>query len=766
MTQQLKKTALYCRLSKDDERQGESLSIETQKSMLVRYAQENGLIPYEIYVDDGYSGLNFDRPDFQRMIDDVATGKIGVVVVKDLSRFGRDHIVVGQYQELYFPSKKVRFIALNDGIDTLNSHSTDYAALKNVINEFYSRDTSRKIKAAFRSRAKDGKYHSKTAPFGYLKDPDNHNHLIPDPETAPVVVKIYDLVLKGWGNHRIRDYLRETKVPVPSWYMHIRGIEDKSHMFPDEESKYIWRPDTLRLLIRNRVYCGDCVLCKSDTVFKTKKHFKTDEADWITVENTHEPIVSRETWERANELVAVKRREYKETLKDDLNIFSGLLKCADCGKALSRRKYGSNSSHMIYVCGTYATYGSHMLLTGFDAPRLKRLYFGRKLKDHNLLQAITRVNRPYKDNKYGYVIDFANIKKNFEETNEAYLRELNRFNDPNEVGAGNETDTFKQVIEDPAALISQMQEVQQVLFNYTTDNAEVFSSEISTIEDKQELLRLKKVLVAARDCCNLVRTFGDEALKEAFAKMELTKLPMLISEVQHHIDNINQKEMFASDDTTKLLVNEAMEDITFNFSKISEEELKLVGGKDAVTEKYKRTVRAFTENIDPDDPEYITLQEAFLQRFKEHGFTPKSITEIEEQGKELDEIIKKLNELQQKNIVLLRKYNGDAKFARVHKRIREENAIRKAAHKEPIVSDFDMSIMNVLLSIKADIDQKVYDKNDILKKDAYFEQTVMNQIKEGMDKLGITNKREDRKFIQSRITRQYLNQYNATYAVA
>lgn len=228
MTQQLKTTALYCRLSKDDERQGESLSIETQKSMLVRYAQENGLLPYEIYVDDGYSGLNFERPSFQRMIDDVAVGKIGVVVVKDLSRFGRDHIVVGQYQEIYFPSKKVRFIALNDGIDTVNSHTTDYAALKNVINEFYSRDTSRKIKAAFRARAKDGKYHAKAAPFGYLKDPNDHNHLIPDPETAPIVAKIYDLVLKGWGNYRIRDYLRETKVPVPSWYQHIRGVEDKS----------------------------------------------------------------------------------------------------------------------------------------------------------------------------------------------------------------------------------------------------------------------------------------------------------------------------------------------------------------------------------------------------------------------------------------------------------------------------------------------------------------------------------------------------------
>ena len=359
MTQQLKTTALYCRLSKDDERQGESLSIETQKSMLVRYAQENGLLPYEIYVDDGYSGLNFERPSFQRMIDDVAVGKIGVVVVKDLSRFGRDHIVVGQYQEIYFPSKKVRFIALNDGIDTVNSHTTDYAALKNVINEFYSRDTSRKIKAAFRARAKDGKYHAKAAPFGYLKDPNDHNHLIPDPETAPIVAKIYDLVLKGWGNHRIRDYLRETKVPVPSWYQHIRGVEDKSHMFPDEDSKYIWRPDTLRLLIRNRVYCGDCVLCKSDTIFKTKQHFKTDEKEWITVENTHEAIVSREVWERANELIAVKRREYRKTLTGDLNIFSGLLKCADCGKALSRRKYGSNSGHMIYVCGTYATYGSH-----------------------------------------------------------------------------------------------------------------------------------------------------------------------------------------------------------------------------------------------------------------------------------------------------------------------------------------------------------------------------------------------------------------------
>ena len=172
----------------------------------------------------------------------------------------------------------------------------------------------------------------------------------------------------------------------------------------------------------------------------------------------------------------------------------------------------------------------NMLLTGFDAPRLKRLYLGRKLKDHNLLQAITRVNRPYKENRYGYVVDFADIKKNFEETNELYLKELNRFNDPNEVGEGNELDTFNQVIENPTELIQQMKEAQQVLFKYTTDNAEEFSREISVIEDKYELLELKKVLINVRDCCNLVRTFGDAELKATFSKMELTRLPSLISE--------------------------------------------------------------------------------------------------------------------------------------------------------------------------------------------------------------------------------------------
>lgn len=406
----------------------------------------------------------------------------------------------------------------------------------------------------------------------------------------------------------------------------------------------------------------------------------------------------------------------------------------------------------------------NMLLTGFDAPRLKRLYFGRKLKDHNLLQALTRVNRPYKDNRYGYVIDFANIKRNFEETNEAYLKELNRFNNPDEVEGNHTTDTFSQVIEDPDELIRQMRDVRQTLFDYTTNNVEEFSSEISSIEDKQVLLDLKKTLISAKDCANIVRTFGDNDLKEAFGKLEITKLPDMLKEVQHHIDIINQKEAFAVSDETKQLVNEAMQDIRFNFSKIGEEEMKMIAGGRELQDKWSVAIRKFTENTDPDDPEYITLRDAFMQRFKEHGFVVDSIAKFNQESKELDEIIERLVKLQESNNRLLKKYNGDTKFANVHKRIREENKRRFAEHKAAIFSYYDDNIVAILTDIKSEIDQKVYDRNDILKKDEYFEMTVMTEIAQALYNYPtIEPQMEDFSFIQTRIARQYINQYNATY---
>lgn len=405
----------------------------------------------------------------------------------------------------------------------------------------------------------------------------------------------------------------------------------------------------------------------------------------------------------------------------------------------------------------------NMLLTGFDAPRLKRLYFGRKLKDHNLLQAITRVNRPYGDNRYGYVIDFADIKRNFDETNAAYLAELNRFNDPNEVGTGNEMDILNQVLEDPAEIIKRINQAHQTLFNYPLDNAEEFSMEISIIEDKETLLEIKKALVELRDCYNIAKTFGNEDLKVALTSVDVSKIKDILSEVQRHINIINQREAIIGGDTMRMMVNEAMQEITFNFTKIGEEELKLVSGGVELNEKLQKTIRKFAENIDQEDPEYITLREAFHERFREHGFTPRTMDDFNAYSKAMDEILEKLAELQKKNNALLRRYNGDAKYARVHKRIREESARRKREGKPAILSEYDESIVSSLKMIKDIIDQKVYDRNDILKKDAYFEKTVMTEITTGMNVLGINTGRDDRLFIQSRITKQYLAQYREKY---
>lgn len=409
----------------------------------------------------------------------------------------------------------------------------------------------------------------------------------------------------------------------------------------------------------------------------------------------------------------------------------------------------------------------NMLLTGFDAPRLKRLYFGRKLKDHNLLQAITRVNRPYPGMRYGFVIDFADIKRNFKETNEAYLRELNRFNDVDETGKEAATDTFTQVIEDKEEIVNQMKKIRQTLFDYSYDNAEEFSSEISTEEDKAVLLDLKQALESAKNMANLVRTFGDEDMKEQFAKLEITKLPQLLSEVQRRIGIINQKEAFSNNDEMKTLINEAMMDIEFTFSKIGQEEMRLISGGAELKEKWQRTIASFTQNFDQEDPEFMSLRDAFMERFKEHGFVIDTIAKFNEETQALDDIVKRLQDLQKRNNVLLKKYKGDEKFARVHKRIREVNKQRKEKGQKPMFSFLDEEIAVILNIIKEDVDAKIYDRNDILKKDAYFGRTVMALINGCLYHFPqIKPEMEDYKFIQTRISQQYINQYNATYGIA
>ena len=343
------RTALYCRLSKDDMLQGDSESIKTQKAMLTQYAKEHGFLIVEVYVDDGWSGLNFQRPDFNRMLDDIEAGKIDVVITKDLSRLGRDHLKVGHFTEIYFPMKNVRYIAVNDGVDTANKNN-DIAALKNVMNEFYSRDNSRKIRSSIRARAKAGLYRTSFNPIGYRKSPDNHNKLIVDGETAWIVKRIFELANAGMGAHKIAKTFREEQVPCPSWWLHSRGERDYSQRFENPANKYEWSHTVIRNIIANPLYLGHTVMCKTESIFKVGTFKKVPKADQIRVENTHEPLVSQELIDGANAKILSRRRD---TTDNFVSPFSGLVKCGTCGKALGLRYWGKDRHH-IYVCTTYA----------------------------------------------------------------------------------------------------------------------------------------------------------------------------------------------------------------------------------------------------------------------------------------------------------------------------------------------------------------------------------------------------------------------------
>ena len=237
----------------------------------------------------------------------------------------------------------------------------------------------------------------------------------------------------------------------------------------------------------------------------------------------------------------------------------------------------------------------------------------------------------------------------------------------------------------------------------------------------------------------------------------------MISEVQRHIDNINLKEAFSTDDKNKQIINEAMLSISFKFQNVGREEMDMSYQSNDIQDKWNKTIVEFTECIDQEDEEFVSIKEAFMNKFKKYGFVISTTEQFEKTSIELDEVLKKLEELQTKNKALLNKYNGDAKFVRIHKRIREENRIRKQKNEETIISEYDENILNVLSKVKSEIDQKVYDRNDILKRDAYFEQTVMNLVSIAIDEIGLKSTRDDRIFLQRRIAKQYLDQYNETY---
>ena len=347
MKQPLYNTALYLRLSQDDGLQGESNSISNQRLMLRRYAQENNLFVVDEYVDDGYLGTNFDRPNFQRMIEDIEAGKINCVVTKDLSRFGRNYLLTGQYIELYFPEHGVRYIAIDNSVDTNNQQSGEFTPFLNVINEWYARDISRKVKAAFQAKINAGEHIFTYAPLGYKKDPENKCHLLIDEETRWIIEKIFNLALGGAGSTKIMRILAQEKIPTPAWWNYHR-YGTWAHIFEGkpESKRYDWGICQVRKILSDETYLGHSVHHRDKKVsFKSKKRVHTSKDNWLVIPNTHDAIISPEVFQQVQEMVNKRRRTRKSGTPQ---IFAGLLRCADCGNMLVYNVNKSNKTPYAY----------------------------------------------------------------------------------------------------------------------------------------------------------------------------------------------------------------------------------------------------------------------------------------------------------------------------------------------------------------------------------------------------------------------------------
>lgn len=339
-------TALYPRLSHEDELQGESNSISNQKRILESYAKQNGFANIRWYTDDGYSGANFQRPGFQAMLADIEAGIVGTVIVKDMSRLGRNYLQVGMYTDMIFPQKGVRFIAINDGVDSAQGEN-DFAPLRNIFNEWMVRDTSKKIKAVFRSKGMSGKPVTSQPVYGYLKGEDGH--FIIDEEAAPVVRQIYSLCLAGNGPTKIARMLTEQGIPTPGT-LEYRRTGSTRRYYPDYPCK--WATNTVIHILERKEYLGHTVNFKTEKVsYKVKSSVENPEEKQVVFENTHEPILDAETWERVQELRKQRKRPNRY---DEVGLFSGILFCADCGSVMYQQRYQTEKRKQdCYICGNY-----------------------------------------------------------------------------------------------------------------------------------------------------------------------------------------------------------------------------------------------------------------------------------------------------------------------------------------------------------------------------------------------------------------------------
>ena len=341
-------TALYCRLSCDDDLQGDSNSIRNQKMLLKQYADEHKLRNVRFYVDDGYSGSNFDRPDFQRMIRDIDEGKVSTVIVKDMSRFGRDHILVGYYTKYYFAEADVRFIAVYDQVDSETNPDDDITPFKNILNEMYAKDCSKKIKAVMKAKGNAGKHLATHPPLGYKKDPNDKEKWVIDERGAKTVREIFSLCMNGYGPTQIARILTERKIDTPVVYFHKHGLPTPAKLREDSE---IWDQKSVARILENVEYTGCTVNFKTyKKSYKSKKRIKLPQEDWLIFENTQEVIIDRQTFDSVQKIRQCKRRPSR---MGEMSSLSGMVYCADCGKRMYLCRCTTMKQAEYFNCSTY-----------------------------------------------------------------------------------------------------------------------------------------------------------------------------------------------------------------------------------------------------------------------------------------------------------------------------------------------------------------------------------------------------------------------------
>jgi DNA invertase Pin-like site-specific DNA recombinase len=351
---------IYCRLSRDDHNGNlESMSISNQRQVLMDYVREKGWTLKDCYVDDGFSGTNFDRPDFKRMIRDVECGRIDCIITKDLSRLGRNYVQTGYYTDEYFVENDIRFIAVNDGIDTMKDNN-DIAAFHHVLNEFYPKQVSKKVRQVKKKSAEQGKFMGSQAPYGYIKSPEDKHVLIIDEEAADIVRRLFFEFAGGDTARQIATRLNDEHIDTPRFYHYAKTGRPN----PLSKEKNVWGSTSIMQLLRNQVYIGNMVQGKREVIsFKTKKRRVVDPSDWIIVENTHTAIVDKNTWDKVQNRIS-KNGQTRKTKDNSVALFSGIVRCADCGSPLAymRRKYVSYEKG-VYRCSRYNNNGGKACTT-------------------------------------------------------------------------------------------------------------------------------------------------------------------------------------------------------------------------------------------------------------------------------------------------------------------------------------------------------------------------------------------------------------------